>query len=134
MQRCPVPCKAEMSGWGPRGGFMELLTMTPEELRRIQTLQRVLDRALTQRAAAQELDLSERQVRRLTKILATGKPSDLASKRRGRPPNNRISEEWTQEILAWYRAEYGDFGPSFFAEQLAQRHDRHVSRERLRRL
>lgn len=123
-----------MSGWGPRGSFMELFTMTPEELRRVQTLQRVLDRALTQRAAALELGLSERQVRRLARALATGQPGDLISKRRGQPPNNRISEECAQEILAWYRAQYYDFGPSFFAEQLAQRHDRHVSREWLRRL
>ena len=113
---------------------MEPLTMTSKELRRIQTLQRVRDGYLTQAAAAAELGLCERQVRRLAKAVARDGPTAVASKRRGKAPSNRISEERAQDILARYRAEYHDFGPTLFCEMLAQRHGMHVSREWVRRL
>lgn len=107
--------------------------MTSKELRRIQTLQRLTDGYLTQRAAAAEMGLTERQVRRLAKAVHRDGPAAVASKRRGAMPNNRISEEFTQMLLALYRAEYRDFGPSLFAEMLAERHGADVSREWVRR-
>lgn len=113
---------------------MELLTLTSKELGRIRTLQRVLDGYLTQGAAATELGLCQRQVRRLATALRGHGPSALASKRRGKAPPNRIPQEFAQEILARYRADYHDFGPTLFAEALAERHGTHVSREWLRHL
>lgn len=73
---------------GSKGQPYEAAYHDPRGVTPSSTLQRVLDWALTQQAAAQELGLSERQVRRLTKVLARGQPS-LASKRRGKPPNNQ---------------------------------------------
>jgi hypothetical protein len=66
---------------------MELLTRTSKELRRIQTLQRVADGYLTQAAAAAELGLCERQVRRLAKAVARDGPAALAPSTTPSPPS-----------------------------------------------
>lgn len=113
---------------------MELLTMTSSELRRIQILQRVQDGYLSQVAAAEALCLTERQVRRLVKALARGGPEALISQRRGRPPNNRITDACAEQILDYYRTSCTGFGPTLFAQTLAERQSIHVSREWIRRL
>ncbi|STX57145.1 molecular chaperone (small heat shock protein) [Klebsiella variicola] len=70
-----------------------LVTMTDKELYRLGIIQRVFDRALLQRDAADILKLSVRQVQRLVRLYRTDGATAFASSRRGRPANNRIDEE-----------------------------------------
>lgn len=70
-----------------------LVTMTDRELYRLGIIQRVFDRALLQRDAADILELSVRQVQRLVRLYRTDGATAFASSRRGRPANNRINEE-----------------------------------------
>ncbi|ENZ7914649.1 helix-turn-helix domain-containing protein [Klebsiella aerogenes] len=63
--------------------------MTDRELYRLGIIQRVFDRALLQRDAADILELSVRQVQRLVRLYRTDGASAFASSRRGRPANNR---------------------------------------------
>ncbi|WP_432759023.1 helix-turn-helix domain-containing protein [Escherichia coli] len=64
-----------------------LVTMTDRELYRLGIIQRVFDRALLQRDAADILELSVRQVQRLVRLYRTDGATAFASSRRGRPAN-----------------------------------------------
>src|SRR6266849_5657831 len=58
--------------------------------------------------------------------------SAIANQRRGRPSNNRLPDVVRDHAIALVRELYADFGPTFAAEKLAERHDLKVSRETLR--
>jgi len=108
--------------------------MTETEIERSRTLQRVLDGYLTQAEAAERLGVCQRQIRRLMAMYRQAGPSALISKRRGKPPNNRVGSELRALVLARYSAEYHGFGPTLLAQSLAERQGIHVSREWLRTL
>src|SRR5689334_16542519 len=94
------------------------VTMSAEELDRVGVLGLVLERRLTQRAASQRLGLSSRQVRRLLWSLRRGGPSELASRRRGRPSNRRLADAVRSAALELIRRRYADFGPTLAHEKL----------------
>ena len=93
-----------------------LVTMTDKELYRLGIIQRVFDRALLQRDAADILKLSVRQVQRLVRLYRTDGATAFASSRRGRPANNRIDEETRCKALDLIRCHYSDFGPTLATE------------------
>lgn len=109
-----------------------LVTMTDKELYRLGIIQRVFDRALLQRDAADILELSVRQVQRLVRLYRTDGATAFASSRRGRPANNRIDEETRCKALDLIRCHYSDFGPTLATEKLAERHHIHLSVETVR--
>ncbi len=104
-----------------------LVTMTDKELYRLGIIQRVFDRALLQRDAADILELSVRQVQRLVRLYRTDGATAFASSRRGRPANNRIDEETRCKALDLIRCHYSDFGPTLATEKLAERHHIFIS-------
>ncbi|EKZ6610574.1 TPA: helix-turn-helix domain containing protein, partial [Klebsiella pneumoniae] len=109
-----------------------LVTMTDKELYRLGIIQRVFDRALLQRDAADILKLSVRQVQRLVRLYRTDGATAFASSRRGRPANNRIDEETRCKALDLIRCHYSDFGPTLATEKLAERHHIYLSVETIR--
>ena len=109
-----------------------LVTMTDKELYRLGIIQRVFDRALLQRDAADILELSVRQVQRLVRLYRTDGATAFASSRRGRPANNRIDEQTRCKALDLIRCHYSDFGPTLATEKLAERHHIHLSVETVR--
>ncbi len=109
------------------------LTMSRTELNRLQVLNRVLERRLTQSKAAEQLGLSLRQVERLCRKLRLEGPDGLVSKKRGRPSNRRLPDGLREHALSLVLAHYVDFGPTLAAEKLRERHGLDVSVETLRR-
>jgi transposase len=109
------------------------VTMSAEELDRVRVLGLVLERRLTQRAAAQRLGLSSRQVRRLLRSLRRGGASELGSRRRGRPSNRRLPEAVRAAVLELIRTRYSDFGPTLAHEKLLEQHAAAVSVETVRK-
>ena len=63
------------------------VTMSQEELNRLEVLHRVLERRLTQARVDEQLGLSLRQVERLWRKLRLEGADGLVSKKRGRPGN-----------------------------------------------
>jgi hypothetical protein len=61
-----------------------------------------------------------------------GGASAIGNQRRGRTSNNRLPDVVRDQAIALVRERYADFGPTFAAEKLADRHDLKVSRETLR--
>lgn len=113
---------------------MESITLTASELLRLRTIQRVLDHGLSTGAAAEVLDLSTRQVKRLLTRLRDHGPSGLASRRRGCRPNNALDRDLRRTIIDLARTTYQDFGPTLLAEKLREHHAITVSRETVRTL
>ena len=111
-----------------------LLSMSRRELSRLEVIQRVCRKALTQAQAVELLSLSLRQVKRLCKAyLATG-ASSLVSRRRGRPSNNRLPTEVVARVKQLLRANYYDFGPTLAHEKLCEAHGLRLSVESVRQL
>lgn len=113
---------------------MELLTMTKAELERLRILQEVQRGFRRQRDAAMELGVSERQLRRLLRGLEAQGAASVPSKKRGKAPNNRVSDTVRAQVLERCRSDYRGFGPTFLAETLAARDGIEVSAEWLRAL
>ncbi|MGH8814850.1 MAG: ISNCY family transposase, partial [Advenella sp.] len=110
----------------------ELLKMSHRELDRVQVIQDVIQRHLTQAQAARRLQLSRRQVKRLVRRYRTQGAGGLISRRRGQPSNNRIAAAVRAEYLLLVREHYPDFGPSFAHEKLVEQHGFRHSVETLR--
>jgi len=85
--------------------------MTQAELDRLQVLQRVCDGAVTQIEAAGRLRISVRQIGRLVAAFRDHGAAGVISKRRGKPPNNRIDRDIRAVVLEQYRGGYHGFGP-----------------------
>lgn len=112
---------------------MELLTLSTHEVRRLEVLQALATGALRQSEAAQILDLSVRHIKRLWRGYRAHGAAAIASRRRGQAPNNALDPAVKTAALDLYRTHYGDFGPTFAAEKLRERHDIAINRETLRR-
>jgi transposase len=106
--------------------------MSGRELNRLEVLGRVIERRRTQRQAAEQLGLSERQVRRRCRALSQRGAAGLVSRKRGRPSNRKLPAAVREQALALVRARYADFGPTLAREKLLEHHGVAVSTETLR--
>ena len=93
--------------------------MSERELTRLEIVQRVKQKRMKQREAAEFLGLTKRQIKRLCKCYEEDGASGLISKRRGRPSNNRVPEKTTRKARKLLHSHYHDFGPTLAQEKLA---------------
>lgn len=107
------------------------IEMSQRERDVLKVMAAVLQGKRTQVEAARLLGRSVRQVRRLQRRLKAEGDAAVIHRGRGKPSNRRIDPAFRQEVLATYRQDYPDFGPTLAAEKLAER-KRKVSVETLR--
>ena len=112
----------------------ELLTMSKREITRIEAMQRIKDKRLTQKEAARMLKLSVRQIKRLYKAYKARGAKGLISARRGKPSNHHLDEQVKQQALDLLKEKYEGFGPTLAHEKLTELHGLGISRESVRRL
>ena len=112
----------------------ELLTMSKQEITRLEAMQRIKDKRLTQKEAAGMLKLSVRQVKRLYRAYKSKGVKGLISARRGKPSNHRQDEAEVQRALDLLKERYEDFGPTLAHEKLSEIHGIKLSRESVRKL
>lgn len=108
--------------------------LSEKELKRYGVLERLKSGRVSQAAAAQELGLSVRQVRRLLRKVEAVGPVGLRSARRGKKPNNWIDGSRREEATVLIREHYRDFGPTLACEMLTERHGLAFSVETTRTL
>jgi transposase len=108
--------------------------MSQKEIKRLEVVQKALGREISQVAAAELLNISVRQMRRLVGKYQEKGAEGLVSKRRGRPSNNRLPEDLKEEALGLLTKHYSDFGPTLACEKLKQRHELILSKESVRQL
>jgi transposase len=112
----------------------KLLTMSNRELTRLEAMQRLKDKRLTQKEAAQQLGISTRQMKRLWQAYRKEGAEGLVSARRGKPSHNRLDAEVAQQALDLIKEKYEDFGPTLAFEKLIEIHGLSLSRESVRKL
>jgi hypothetical protein len=108
------------------------IAMSQHERDTLTIMRPVLQGERTQVEAARLLGLSVRQVRRLQRKLHEHGDAALIHGLRGRPSNHRFDPAFRRKVVTAYRQRYGDFGPTFACEKLAEE-DLHVSPDTLRR-
>lgn len=112
----------------------EFYTMSNKEIKRLEVLQKLIQRELTQIQASELLGVSARQVRRILKRYCNHGVSGVISERRGKPSNNKIAEPIKQYAISLVNDYYKDFGPTLAAEKLLEKHEIKLSVETVRSL
>jgi hypothetical protein len=107
--------------------------MTQRDRDRLVVLKKAQKQLITQVQAACELDVSERQVRRLLVKLRESGDKSVIHGLRGRASNRRLSDETRQKAVRILSQEvYRGFGPTLASEYLAKKHKLRMGRESLR--
>jgi transposase len=113
--------------------MQEVLTMSTKERQRLQVIGHLKHGKTTVAKAAAALGLSERQMYRVLHRHQTQGDRGLLHLLRGHPSNRGYPEAVRKEALRLYQEAYPDYGPSLFAEMLAQHHDQIIDSDTLRR-
>lgn len=112
----------------------DIIAMSRKELRRLPIIHKVMEKRLTQVKAAEMLDLSDRQIRRIVcKVATEGDPS-IAHGNRGKESPFKFSEQHVNKIMNIVEKRYYDFGSTFAAEKLLECEKIKISKEKLRQL
>ena len=106
--------------------------LSGKERDRLKVLHEVQGGHLTQGEAAGQLQISDREVRRLLVRIAAEGDRGVVHRLRGRASNRRLAESLRAKVLKLVKAKYGDFGPTLACEYLAKEHAVEVSKETLR--
>ena len=112
----------------------ELLSMSQREISRLEVMQRLKDKRLSQREAAAILGVSVRQVKRLWRAYRKQGAKGLVSQRRGKASNYHLDAAVSQQSLDLIKEKYSDFGPTLTHEKLREVHKLEISRESVRKL
>jgi transposase len=101
---------------------------------RLVALKKARKKLITQKEAAEELSITERQVRRLLKRLKKGGDKAVLHALRGEPSNRKMQEEVQQQAVRILSQElYRGFRPTLATEYLNEKHDVEASRETVRK-
>ena len=110
------------------------ITMSSPELTRLEIMNRLEAKRLTQKEAAEILGLSIRQIKRIWRSYRQYGAAGLVSKKRGKPSNNCLKQEIKQQALDLLYQHYYDFGPTLAQEKLVERHQLKLSIGSVRKL
>lgn len=111
-----------MSPFQANGRIPMVRQMRGKEILRVQLLAQLMERKIDQRSVADRLGIRVRQVKRLKRTHVESGTAGLTSKRRGKPSNRRLRDGVLTDAMALIGTHYADFGPTFAAEKLAERH------------
>ena len=100
---------------------------------RLVSLKKAKKKLITQKEAAEELGISERQVRRLLSKLKKRGDKAVVHALRGQPSNRKIDEKIQQQaVQILSQPAYRGFRPTLAAEHLSKHHELEASRETVR--
>jgi biotin operon repressor len=107
--------------------------MTQKERDRLVALKKAKKKLITQKQAAAEIGVSEREVRRLLQQLKERGDRVVIHASRGRTSNRKIAENVQQRAIEILSQDvYRGFGPTLAAEYLVKKHGLRVGKETLR--
>ena len=107
--------------------------MSQAERDRLEALKKAKKKLITQKQAAEEIGVTERQVRRLLRKLRGKGDRAVLHEMRGRASNRKLPAELEQRATAVLSDPvYRGFGPTLAAEYFHQRHQITVSKETVR--
>ena len=108
--------------------------MNSKEMNRLEVMQKLAEKRMSQKKAAQELGISLRQVKRLWKAYRERGAAGLVSQQRGKASHNRLSEETEQAVVDLLHSRYADFGPTLAREKLVEKDGVDISVSSVRKI
>ncbi len=108
--------------------------MSGKEVTRLEVMQRLKAKRMTEAEAGRELGISERQVKRLYRAYRERGAKGLVSRKRGKASNHQLNAEVVGQARDLLHARYSDFGPTLAHEKLMEVDRLPLSRERVRQL
>jgi len=106
--------------------------MTASDSLKESTLSKLVAKLINGTQAAEILQLSTRQVRRLKKRFVKKGIKGILHKNRGKVSNQAVPENTRKEIVKIIKGKYTDFGPTLAAEKLSELHKIYLSNETIR--
>ena len=111
----------------------ETLTMSTKERQRLQVIGRIHHRDTTVAAAAESLQISERQMYRLLRRHKKDGDEGIIHRLRGKTSNSGYDRCVRSHVLKLYQERYSDYGPTLFSEVLSENHQITIDSDTLRR-
>jgi len=108
--------------------------MSTKELSKLEVMQRLCKKQLSQKEAGEILHLGTRQIKRLLKRYSKHGAAGLVSKQRGRKSNNCLREELQKKALDLLKTKYQGFGPTLAHEKLVEKEKLELSVESVRQI
>lgn len=112
---------------------METISMSAGERRRLEVLCRVQRRELTLTKAAELMQVSGRQAKRVWKRFQAEGDAGLVHRLRGKASNRQPDGKLKERLLKLYVEKYADYGPTLAVECLAKEDSLKVATSTLRR-
>ena len=112
----------------------KLLQMSTKELSRVEVMQKLSEKRMSQKEAGAMLHVSTRQIKRLLKTYRKKGAAGLVSRQRGRPSHNRLAEDVKKRALNLLKTKYHGFGPTLAHEKLVEKEKLKLSDESVRTL
>jgi hypothetical protein len=110
------------------------VTSSQKELQRIKVLENAVEGRLSVAAAAELLQLSDRQVKRLKQNYDDADPNWVHHGNWGRQPANAIPQDTRSQVIEWAHGKYAGFNDSHLQEKLAVAEGIGLSRQNVRRI
>jgi transposase len=101
----------------------ETFFMTEADSLKESTLTKLVAKIINGTQAAEILQLSVRQVRRLRKRFVKKGIKGILHKNRGKTSNHAVPKAERESIVKIIKTAYPDFGPTLAAEKLSELHD-----------
>jgi len=108
------------------------MKISQKELKRVEIIILLNANKIKHKEAAEKLELTPRQTKRLLKRYRESGEAGLLSKKRGKPSNNKYNEQFKEKIKTIIENRYSDFKPTFAAEKLEEDQGIRISKETLR--
>jgi len=113
---------------------MDLVTMSKEEIHRLEVMKQLQERRMSQKTAAEELGVSVRHVKRLLQTFRRQGASGLVSKKRGQPSHHQLDPVTVRRVLDLLKKRYRGFGPTLAHEKLVEQEGLKLSLSSLRKV
>lgn len=95
-----------------------MLELTSKEQIRIEIIKQAINKSITQKEAANKLEISERQVRRIIANCKKNGDNAIIHQNKGKPSHNKkIPERINSEMVNTYLNEYSDYNFTHFYEE-----------------
>jgi transposase len=111
----------------------DILMMSRKEIRRLHVIKKVIEGGVKGKEAAECLDISDRQIRRIVNRVREEGEEGIRHRLRGIESKRKISEEIKEKAVKVYREKYDGFGPTLACEKMNEDEGIEVSDETLRK-
>ena len=111
-----------------------MTTLTMQDEKRIEIIERVFRGELTVLGAAMILGISERQCYRIKRRVHQQGPKGVIHRNRGRPCKRKVKEKMVRRVVELARGKYQGFNDHHLTEKLKEQEQIDLSREKVRRI